>query len=212
MKEKPHLPMITPDHEQHLGEKAYLLMVSRRMAPGLVVMLAAAALLAASGPAVGFLAGLMAAAGADQKSAIASLSSYAMALDLGLLILGLAICLIGAVIARWEYRNYSFSFEEFDLKMRRGIVSRRIESVPYRQIQDVDIDRSLLHQALGLSKVTILTAGHEESGEKGKAEVVLDPLDKDAAEEIRALLERKIGVQIVKTVEEADAEVTPTPR
>ncbi|MDE1975203.1 MAG: PH domain-containing protein [Patescibacteria group bacterium] len=198
--------MIDINKEIHLGEKAYLLMVSRKILPGLAIMIIAAILLALSGVITGVLAGLVTAAGANQAKAVISISGYMTDVTLGLLILGLMICLVGAIIARLQYSNYSYMFEEFDLRMKRGILFRHIDSLPYRQIQDVNIDRSLVHQMLGLSKITILTAGHEEEGEKGEAQVVLDLLGKEDAEEIRQELERKIGVQIVKTVQEADAE------
>ena len=181
-----------------------MLMVSQRMTWGLGIMIAAAILLAGSSTITGVLAGLFAAAGANQGRAIFAISGYVTDITLGLLVIGLLVCLIGAIVARLEYSNYSYTFEEFDLRMKRGILFRHIDSLPYRQIQDVNIDRSIVHQMFGMSKVTILTAGHEEKGEKGETQVVLEPVDRDAAEEIRQILERKIGVQVVKTEQEAD--------
>jgi uncharacterized membrane protein YdbT with pleckstrin-like domain len=92
--------------------------------------------------------------------------------------------------------------------MHSGVLNKKQTVIPYRQIQSIDVVRNVSHQMLGLSKVVILTAGHEEADERGLVEVRLDPVDKDRAELIRELLQRKIGVEVVKTEREADLENT----
>ena len=57
-----------------------------------------------------------------------------------------------------------------------------------------------------MKKVVIITAGHENSNESDKVEILLEPIDADTAEEIRAKLEREIGVQVVEGEKEADKE------
>lgn len=178
------------------------------MMPGFVLLVLAAALLAAGGLIGGFLAGLMTIAGMADASAAAAL--YLEGAVIILALVAVVLMLGGVVVARLEYANYAFSFEEFDLKMRRGILHRVENSIPYRQIQDVDVDRSFTHQLLGLSKVTIITAGHEEAGERGEAEVILEPLSKNLAEAVRLILERKIGVQVVENQSEADGKSLPS--
>jgi len=106
--------------------------------------------------------------------------------------------IIGALWSWWLYKNTTFSLQEFDLKMRSGIIEKKETSLPYRQIQSVDIVRGPMHQILGLSKLVMLTAGHEEAGEKGLTEVVLEPIDKGFAEEVRNALQERIGVQVVR--------------
>jgi putative membrane protein len=148
-------------------------------------------------------------AGTVSNGTLASISSAVSSVILGLFLVSIMVILVSIIIALLEYRNYAFTFEEFDLKMRRGIFDRREVSLPYRQIQDVDIERDVSHQLLGLSKLVLMTAGHEEAGEHEMAEVLLEPLDKEAAEEIRAMLQRKIGIQVVETEQEADREAVP---
>lgn len=106
--------------------------------------------------------------------------------------------ILGVLWSVWKFKNTTFSLQEFDLKMRSGIIEKREISIPYRQIQSVDIVRGLTHQMMGLSKLVMLTAGHEEAGEKGLTEVVLEPIHKDFAEDVRNALQEKIGVQIVR--------------
>ena len=88
--------------------------------------------------------------------------------------------------------------------MRHGILNRRENSIPYRQIQDVDTEQGILYRLFGLSRLVIITAGHEEGGEKGDAEVWLEPINTNIAEEIQEQLEREIGVQVVEGEKEAD--------
>ncbi len=82
--------------------------------------------------------------------------------------------------------------------MGKGILDRTETAIPYRQMQDVDIARPLAYRLFGLSKIVFQTAGHEEPNEHGMTEIVLEPIGKDRANEIRTLLGSKIGIQIVK--------------
>ena len=108
---------------------------------------------------------------------------------------------IGIIWSWWKYMNTTFSLQEFDLKMRSGIIEKKEVSIPYRSIQSVDIVRGPLHQIMGLSRLVMLTAGHEEPGESGLTEVVLEPIDKSFAEEVRNALQERVGVQIVREEE-----------
>ena len=68
-------------------------------------------------------------------------------------------------------------------KIRRGILSRTENAIPYRQIQDADIERSLFFRMLGLSRLVILTAGHEDEAPKGsdEAEGIIPAVDQKLA-------------------------------
>lgn len=98
----------------------------------------------------------------------------------------------------FEYHNYTFVFEEFDIRMKRGIVSKKETSISYRQIQNVNIERNPTYQLLGLSKLILETAGREDKGEEGTSQVVIEAIDKKLAEGMRDMLLKKIGVQIVR--------------
>jgi uncharacterized membrane protein YdbT with pleckstrin-like domain len=92
------------------------------------------------------------------------------------------------------------------MKMRRGVTNQRVISIPYRQIQAVNVVRSLAYRFFGVSKLVMITAGHDDPGTNEEADTVLDPIDKDTAEEIRVFLERKIGVQVIEGAVQADKE------
>jgi len=201
--------MIEIGVEQRLGRKCFLLLLFRKASIAVGLTLASIVLLALSGtiiPAVVRLSTLGSQATADTVGPISSAFSFIVS---GCFLLGVMLFLVSYIVSRLEYNNFTFNFGEFDLHLSRGIIDRKETSVPYRQIQDVNIERNLDHQLMGLSKIVITTAGHEETEEKGMSEIVLDPLDKSVAEEIRTLLERKIGVQVVEDQTVADKEAQP---
>ena len=200
--------MIALNQEQHLGKKAYLLMASRKMTAGLVILLVAAVLLALSGTIISLLAKLSAMGGASAARAAASTSPVVMGVVMFAFILALLALIVGLVLARLQYSRFTFTFEEFDLKLKRGILSVSEISIPYRQIQDINVEKSLLHQMTGTGRVIIDSAGHEEQDEHNETDIILDPVDKELAEEIRLMLQRKIGVQVVEGEKEADKEAS----
>jgi len=134
------------------------------------------------------------------------MSSYIVYGINGVFVISLILIIVGFIIGWLEYINYAYTLSEFDLRMRRGVLNRREISIPYRQIQDVDIDRNFANILLGLSRIVMQTAAHEEADEKGMTEVVLEPVDKAIALDLRDILERRIGVQVVEDEKAADVE------
>jgi uncharacterized membrane protein YdbT with pleckstrin-like domain len=113
---------------------------------------------------------------------------------------------IGIIINTLRYNYFIFSLEEFGLKLKRGILDIEEITIPYRQMQNVDISRSLLYRFLGLSRLVVFSAGNEQPGEPDHTDTVFDSIDFEIAEEIRELLGRRIGVQVVEHESEADSE------
>ncbi len=130
---------------------------------------------------------------------LAQLSNYLGAIIFGLLGISLFFFIIGLVVTSLFYNFYTFTLEEFDLRLRRGVLHREEISIPYRQMQNVNIVRTLFYQILGVSKLYIDSAGHEDPGVEDESEIILQPIEKEVAEEIRSLLEHRIGVQIVES-------------
>jgi len=111
------------------------------------------------------------------------------------------LIIIGSFIFAWlTYINYLFMMADDSFKIKRGILSKKENAIPYRQIQNVDIERTLLFQILGLSRVIILTAGHEDNAMKGaasEAEGIIPAIDKKLAEWLQTELLKKADVQKV---------------
>jgi uncharacterized membrane protein YdbT with pleckstrin-like domain len=111
------------------------------------------------------------------------------------------------LIAWLIYVNYKYMLSEDSLKIIRGILNKEEIAIPYRQIQDVDIDRNLSLRMMFASRILILTAGNEDargSGddrhERGQSEGYLPALDRDLAEWLRDELLRRANVQKVINV------------
>ncbi|HVO29073.1 MAG TPA: PH domain-containing protein [Candidatus Paceibacterota bacterium] len=102
------------------------------------------------------------------------------------------------LVAWLIYINYKYMLGDDSLKIKRGILNKEEVAMPYRQIQDVDIERDLSFQMMGLSRIVILTAGHEdEKPEDDESEGILPAMDKDLAEWLQAELLKRANVQKV---------------
>ena len=113
---------------------------------------------------------------------------------------------LGIVLAYLQYYFFTFTLAEFDIRLQKGVLTIEKITIPYRQIQDVDVTRSIMYRIFGVSRLVIMSAGHENPEEKDADRTIFDPIDADMAEEIRLLLERRVGVQVIETEAEADAE------
>jgi len=206
--------MIPLGQEQRLGRKAYSLLVWRKLTPALIILLIAVALLAADRAIAAAVVSMASAGGATASRAFqAGVGTTVQFVVLSAFVVGLVACLISILIARFEYSNYTFTFEEFDLRLKRGLLSTKVTSIPYRQMQDVNLERHLMHRLTGTARLVIHSAGHEEAadataGSSDEDEIVLDPIAADLADDIRLELQRKIGVQVVEGEHEADTEAT----
>ncbi len=130
---------------------------------------------------------------------VANIVSYVMLaawIGLGLFVFVLAITILSAWLV---YTTFKFCLGDDSLKIKRGILNKEEVAIPYRQIQDVDIKRDLSFQMMGLSRIVIITAGHEEDEKPGDddTEGILPALDKDLAEWMQAELLKRANVQKV---------------
>jgi len=112
-------------------------------------------------------------------------------------ILSLLIFAVSFAFAWLTYKNYVFSITEDSFKIKRGVLNKTENAIPYRQIQNVDIERNFMFQMLGLSRLIILTAGHEDETIKGsdEAEGVIPALDQKLAEWLQTELLKRADVQ-----------------
>lgn len=184
--------MIEKNEEQHLGHKAFIFFLWRYCNKSIVIFIAAAIIAFGRMPIISLVTGKKTFDGAS------ALEIYSYDFVLLIFTLAFILFIIGYVSAYFEYKNYSFTLEEYSLKVRKGIMSKEEISVPYRQIQDVNIERSFIYQIFGVSRLVFITAGREEPDIHEETEAVLDPLEKNVAEEVREELLRHIGVQKVE--------------
>ena len=75
-----------------------------------------------------------------------------------------------SLLASWlTYKNYKWTLTDMGFKKESGVIFKRYVVIPYNKIQNVDIHRSLLHRILGLSAISIQTAGFS-SGAAGRTQ------------------------------------------
>ncbi len=108
------------------------------------------------------------------------------------------VAIVWAFFAAWiVYVNYTFALEDDAFKIRRGVISKKETAIPYRQIRDVNIERSFAKQLAGVSKLVILTVGEEglSSGVSESVIPVVDNIDKHLAVLFQAELLKRANVQ-----------------
>jgi uncharacterized membrane protein YdbT with pleckstrin-like domain len=171
---------------QKLGKRTLWLMLSEQMTPSVIIFIAAVVLLVAQGN------------GVFSKTFLAPWSFYIVLATWGLFIL---MFIVTFLIAYLTYANYLFMLDDDALKIRRGILSKEEIAIPYRQIQDVDVERSISDRIWGVARLAILTAGHEEpkEGEEDDSEGVLPAIDRALAESLQAELLKRADIQRVTT-------------
>jgi len=183
--------------EQHLEYKALFLFALRRITVGVIILILALV--------VGIFRQFIVIGLTSVIDNIYLLNStnvnalsIIMFLDILFFLFGVFALAVGLLVAWLEHKNYTYRFDEFNFLIKTGIINKFETLIPYRQIQDVHIKRSLLYQVLGLSTVDIKMLSTEQESGHVMDEVVIDKVDKYIAEEIRSVLSRKIGIQITE--------------
>jgi len=201
MEENPQVianhPGVPQEQYQTLGKKTLMIFTLERIQASLLLLLVSIGLFAIQGQP--FLAQLQ----------IPNINQYVGLAAWVCLTLFAIFFLLSFFIAWLIYINYKFCLGEDSLKIKRGILNKEEIAIPYRQIQDVDIDRDLSFRMMGLSRIVILTAGHEDSRdsgddplERGQSEGYLPALDCDLAEWLQAQLLQRTNVQKVVEVKQ----------
>lgn len=189
MEEGPITHPGVPEEQYHtLGGKTLALFVVTRIHAAVVLLILSIALFIVSGQP--FLS--------NPALHIPNLPAYVLlAAWIALMFFGI-VAIVTFVVAWLMYVTYKFFLGEDSLKIKRGILEKEEIAIPYRQIQDVDLTRDLSFQMMGLSRIVILTAGHDdEKPLDDDSEGVLPALDKDLAEWLQAELLKRANVQKV---------------
>lgn len=103
------------------------------------------------------------------------------------LILSLVILIPYLIYVTLSYNNFYYQFGETELSIRRGIIGKRVDVVPYSKIQHIRTERTMLEHVIGLVHIHIETAGSIHSEDQPKIPGI--PLDDH--ESIIELLQKK---------------------
>jgi len=196
--------MIPVGRPQHLGRKTFVLMILQGALPGIVLLIIVIvfsffkdSLVVDLSTNLNTVEEIVPMIGSNLRSLIPVFIPIVF-------LLGIIFGGIGIFISTLRYKFFTFTLEEFGLRLRKGVLRVEEVSIPYRQMQNVDITRPFVYRILGLSRLVVLSAGDEQSLEGDQIDTVFDPIDSEIAEEIRGLLGRRIGVQVVEHESEAD--------
>lgn len=116
------------------------------------------------------------------------------------------IAVIGFIAAfissKMIYKNTGFTLGEDALIISHGVFTKEEFAIPYRQIQNIEIERTLGNQMMGISRLMILTAGEETEEEKKRddPEGVFPVIDKEIAISLENELLKRANIQKVISV------------
>ncbi len=105
-----------------------------------------------------------------------------------LIMIAIGLVTLGFAYLRWSRFRYGIGATEIIIES--GVLSRNRRTIPFSRIQDVDVERKLLHRVFGLAKVKV------ESGGGGKDEGSLDSVSIAEADRIRAAVRHAKGQHI----------------
>ncbi|MEZ3143077.1 PH domain-containing protein [Halobaculum sp. MBLA0143] len=90
--------------------------------------------------------------------------------------------LLGIVFAVLRYRVWGYEIRDDSLYLVRGVLTRRVSSVPFVRVQHVDTRRGPVERAVGLASVVVYTAGSRG------ADITVPGLTPDRATQLRERL------------------------
>jgi len=184
--------MNTTNMNQGLGFRTFILYIVKGILPGFILMFLAFVVLSAKN----WIVGSFLTSGYTNADGINRIVLFVIG---GLYILSIIILIIGLLVNLLTYAGCRFSLDDYGFKLHRGIISRNEVSIPYHQIQDVNVDQTILGRLLGVGKLIILTAGNEEKLQNGEeSEIVFQMIDIPIAKFLQKELIEKSAVQLVK--------------
>ncbi len=74
-----------------------------------------------------------------------------------------AVLVLMFVVALFIYNNFQYEVDLTGLQIDSGVIHKKHVTVPFEQVQNVNIERSLVDRFFGLAKLSIETAGSSTS-------------------------------------------------
>lgn len=126
----------------------------------------------------------------------------ALYIFIGYLMMLVVFSLIGVFLGWLEYSRYEIVLGDKNLKMQRGLISVEQVGIPYRYIQDIKVERSLLDQIIGVSELMVTTAGieqqeiHPGKGAGGNIHrIILPAIENRIARQIQEIVLNRAQIQ-----------------
>lgn len=114
-------------------------------------------------------------------------ATQASAPEVPLLICGgvLALLAAAAVLRVLEVRRLGYQVRDHDLSRRSGVITQRVESLPFARVQHVSVHRGPIERALQLATLAVSSAGPD---------IRIPGLAHADAERIKVLITERAGV------------------
>ncbi len=156
-----------PDQYYTLGPKTFWYFFSKKSATGFVFLIIALIISVVRSYSAG---------GPDVTSFLRAASWFSF-------VVAVMTFTTALISSRIIYKNTGFTLGEDALTLRHGVFTKEEFAIPYRQIQNIEIERTLGERFLGISKLIIQTAGHENDEEEKKddSEGIIPAVDRDIA-------------------------------
>lgn len=110
----------------------------------------------------------------------------------------LLLIALSAVIRIMEVRRLAYQVRDHDISMRSGVITHRVESLPFARVQHVRVNRGAIERALGLATLQISSAGPN---------ITIPGLSEAEASRIKLLVTQRAGME----TEDADDAVEGSP-
>jgi membrane protein YdbS with pleckstrin-like domain len=69
---------------------------------------------------------------------------------------------IAAILIPLYHRSLSYELTDEEVIVHKGIITRSVQTVPYRTVTNVEVKRGPLDRALGLASIDVHTAGYSQ--------------------------------------------------
>lgn len=109
----------------------------------------------------------------------------------------LIIVILSVLLTGWlEYTRYKIFIDGESIKINRGIISEEQIGIPFRRIKEAAIERGIIDQLLGISKLVLTVLGEEEGEDSlQKSKIILPALDKNIAIAIQDVVLKRAQVE-----------------
>ena len=94
-----------------------------------------------------------------------------------IILIALIFSVINLLLIKKQYKNYQYKLTEEEIIVKQGVIFKRYLIIPYVQIQDISYTQGPIDLLLGLSCLSVITAGPTitiHSIEKKDAQEIVD--------------------------------------
>lgn len=97
------------------------------------------------------------------------------------------IVIYSVIISKLSFPYRGYLIREKDLSYKRGLITFKMSSIPYKRIQHVELNQGVIAKRMGLASIKIFTAGGSSD------DLSIPGLPVETAQQIRGFLSDKIS-------------------